>query len=363
MDFNKKKSYNVWDYIEWRGDLLFSEAPFNPVDNLVLSIIVYLDFSGFVDSSTDRSFRLADVMNEYPKFKEEKRRLKVMVPEQIRQFAKKTSECRRYANVHLMAYENVIDIEMYMQFAAVTFILDDGSVFVSCRGTDDTIVGWKEDFYIGVEPVAAQLYSTAYLERIAENYTGKLRIGGHSKGGNLAVWAAAHSDQDIQDRLLKIYSNDSPGFFNMSVLESENYKYIADRIESFVASDSIIGMLFDNDGKYKVVSSSQSSILQHNPFSWEVLGGDFVYLEERTEFGKKADIAVKKWLNSLSNEERQEFTEVLFSILESTNAKTLTSLRESKLHSIEAIAKSIKSLDKESRDFVFQTFKKLFDKD
>lgn len=362
MEFGRKKTSNVYDYLEWRGDLSFKEAPFCPVDNLIFSILVYLDYSDYVNNELNQSVKLCDIMKKYPKLREDKWRLAIIIPEKIRKFAKSVSRCRRFADVKLMAYENEIDKSMNMQFAAVTFKLDDGSIFVTYRGTDDSIIGWKEDFYLSIEPVAAQLYATTYLNRIAYSYDGMVRIGGHSKGGNLAVWAAAHTEKSIQDKLIKIYSNDSPGF-SKEILESDGYKNISDRIEAFVAPDSIFGMLFDNDGRFKVISSSQSKLMQHDPFSWEIRAGDFVYLEERTEYGRRTDANVKKWLNSLSYDDRLEFTELLFSLLESTNANTITELRESKLQSIESIIKAVKALDKPSRDFLFQTIKKIFDQD
>ena len=220
----------------------------------------------------------------------------------------------------------------------------DNTYFVAFRGTDDTLVGWKEDFNMSyILAVPSQLEAVSYLEKVAEKVRGKLRLGGHSKGGNLAVYAAVQCKEEIQERIIEIYNNDGPGF-SKEMLISEPYNRVRERIWTIVPQTSVVGMLLEHEEEYLVTKSSQSGIMQHDPLSWEVLGAKFVYLDDVKKNSRILDRTLKNWINKMTREQREEFVMVLFHVIDETGAKNLSELSEDKLGNLGALIKTAKAV-------------------
>ena len=200
---------NILDYIDWRGDLTFNQSSFNDIDNLILSRISYLPFDGIIDEMETITVREA-----HERFKKlDLKNVKILQEEDLDLFPS-VAQSTRFGNLFLKNYINKRDLQEEKQFSAITIILPDGTMYIAYRGTDNTLVGWKEDFNMSfMKSVPAQADAVDYLNNVAAQTSGRLRVGGHSKGGNLAVYAAAFCNQDVQDRIIEVYNNDGPRIF------------------------------------------------------------------------------------------------------------------------------------------------------
>ena len=345
-----REIHTVFDYVDWRGDLSFAQDPFNEVDSVILSMVCFLDFSDIVPAPYESgSISLRDAMAHMPREFEGERRLGAILPDDILYMSHLAAESERYGAAELFAFENIIDEEKEMQFCALSFRLSDGSLFVAYRGTDDTIVGWKEDFNMTfLSHVPAQERAAAYLNHVAARHTGPIRTGGHSKGGNLAIWAAVHCNAAVRGRILRAYSNDGPGF-TKEMLESEAYQTMRDRCINYVPQSSLVGMLMEHDDNYQIIYSDKSGLMQHDPYSWAVWRNRYLYLDERSPFGEQSDAAIRMWLGSMTAEEKRELVGDLFYVLESTGAKTLTELTRSKKDVVKSVVKTLSDMEKPRR--------------
>ncbi len=357
----ERKKTTVRDYLAWRGDLTFAQDGFNEVDNLLLCIVSYIDFQRIVRL---RSYKPVDAMSigEVCGLLTEKDEQLGLSEEEYIPVMRAMAATPRFRDVKMFAFESSIDEEKVMQFAAVSFLLPDGSVFAAYRGTDTTLVGWQEDFNMSfLTAVPAQLRATEYAEEVLKCCPRrKLRLGGHSKGGNLAAWAAMHLPEKLQrKRLLAAYNNDGPGF-DRSVLASEEYRRVAEKIHTFIPESSLVGMLLEHTEDYELIDSSNRALMQHEPLSWNVLGRQFCRSAQRAETAKASDGAIREWLADMSMQERQEFTEAFYSILSmGGKAKTLDDLREGGLSGGVALLREYVGADEKKRKLVAQILLRL----
>ena len=353
---------NIIDYILWRGDLTFTTSPLNEIDNLILSNISYIDYEGIIDYDYNNKvsiYDVADVLVREGRYDD--RNTVNLMSEDIVKLLKKLAYCNRYRDLEVFSYINEIDEEEEMQFSAVTIDLGNKELYISYRGTDDTLVGWKEDFKMTfLDIVPSQKRAVEYLRDIAHKYPDYgIYLGGHSKGGNLAIYAAMNIEESIENRIIKIFNNDGPGF-KESVLETDDYKRIEDRVVSLVPESSVVGMLLEHDYNYIVVKSNEKGILQHNGFSWEVCGTEFVKLDSIAKESKFLDTTIKRFLNRLPEQKREEFTEVFFDLLGSNGNKTINDIKEDKVKSLIAIVKSYDKLDDDLKNAILNTFSLFF---
>lgn len=320
----------VYDYLTWRGDLTMRAAPFCEVDSLILSMFAYLDMQDIVPAPGEEgelSVWAASkaFLERYPDPKKSK--MGVLIPKDIVKMMRAMRSTKRFGTLKMSGYVNLIDPETELQFSAVTFLMADGTAIVTYRGTDDTLVGWKEDMNMCFLPVVpAQIKAVEYLKNVAKEHKGKLILTGHSKGGNLAVYAAVHSDAAIRERITAVYSNDGPGF-GKNILDDPDYREIRPRICNLVPQSSVVGMLLEHDENFTVVKSRQKSgFLQHNGLSWEILGNSFVHLKDVTSDSRKLDRTVNQWIRDMTPEQREEFAEAVYQLFSVDGAQTLTDL-------------------------------------
>lgn len=327
MSDETKASATVSDYLRWRGDLTFAQDGFNEVDNLLLCIISYIKLENIPRL---RSFDPQDAMpmgDVCRLLTEEDEQLGLSTLDYI-PLMRQAAETPRFREVSLFAFESLHDEDRQMQFAAVSFLLPDGSVYAAYRGTDMTIVGWQEDFNMSfLSAVPAQVKAAEYAGAVARASPRRaLRIGGHSKGGNLAAWAAVHLDEKLQrKRLIAAYNNDGPGF-SRDLVDTPSYQAVADRLFTYIPASSIVGVLLEHTEDYTVVASSSRAVMQHEPLTWTVQGRQFVRCPERSELGKASDDVLRQWIASMSRQEREEFSESLYDML--TQGGKLRSLEE-----------------------------------
>lgn len=305
---------NIMDYLNWRGDLSFRQDPLNAVDALIFSALAYIHHGEPVSQAGSDPIELREAAQAFFRLEDTESRVRVKNDLELLRLA---AASNRFGSTKLCMYRDLYVPEQETQFAAMTFLLDDGSMFLVFRGTDLTLTGWKEDFNMTFQQtVPAQRLAVQYTREVALQYPYPMRMGGHSKGGNLAVFAAARSSPMIQSRILDIYNNDGPGFTKY-LMGDLGYIAMVPRIQTYIPQSSVIGMLLEHEEDYMVVRSKNVSILQHDPYSWEVQGRDFVRMQGITEDSRFIDSTIKTWFAGMTNQERNQLVDVMFTVLES----------------------------------------------
>ena len=281
----------VIEYLQKYGDISFREKPLNDVDSLALCQLSYLKFDGMVSDVRHNgpSVTLREIA-ERPDV--DKLFGDVRFEKENRALFEGMLSGRRFRDMKLNCYINLVEKEWETQFSAITFILDDGTLFLAFRGTDETIIGWKEDFNMAfLSPVPGQEYSVKYVNMVTGWLHQPFYIGGHSKGGNLAVYSGMKCAPFVQKRIQKIYSLDGPGF-RPEVLKECHYNAIEGKVVKLLPHSSMIGMIFERDIHYRVVESNSHGLLQHDPFSWLVEEDHFVDVGDIYESQKIMNEAV-----------------------------------------------------------------------
>ena len=338
---------NIFDYMKWR-DISFKNVEFNEVDNLILSRISYLPFDGVI--SKDEEITLKEAYERTKVLGTTGRTIQVEDIDLYPILAKSV----RFGEVKVTNFVNIIDPKQEKQFSAITVILPDDTIYVSFRGTDNTIIGWKEDFNMSFsDTVPSQLDSVEYLNGVAKKYNNKLRVGGHSKGGNLAVYAGAFCLPKTKEQIIEIYNNDGPGFSD-KVIENSDYISMVHKIHTYIPQTSIIGRLLKHKEKTTIVKSIETGIMQHDLYSWEVLGDKFVRAKQ-TDYAKFIDTTITNWLKEISPEQREEFVDAWFDILNSTKVKTVNELSSKWFRNVATMIKTYSNLRPETRKMMTKT--------
>ena len=350
---------NLFDYLTWRGDLDFAKSPLNPVDFVIFSQLAYLPFDGIVPGpGVKEGLSLHLALN---KLQEKIQRNKSAVKEFLGfnedpDFINALSLSNRFRNCHLLGFMNQINEDLEYQISGVCIYTGDDCCSVVFRGTDATLVGWKESFNMCFkEVIPAQIEAVKYLEKMAPLLKGRLRIGGHSKGGNLAVYAAAFCEKKIQNRIIEIFNFDSPGFYE-NVITSKGFLAIKDKINFFVPQDSVIGMLFEHGRNYNVIKSTEIGLQQHSLFSWEVTHNNMIRVDEVTSGSRYVDKTLRDWINGLANEDREKVIEALYTILTASDIKSIHDLEHSFLPSMGKIIKFLGNVDEHTKKLIRKTF-------
>lgn len=347
---------NILDYLKWRGDLNFSQDPFNEIDNLIFSILCYNDFGGIVPNlGKIDSIALCDASIILKETKDINNIKELPFLKMATNLLEQASKTKRFKNIKLSNYVDNIDIETTKQFSALVFKIEEGLHIIAFRGTDDSLVGWKEDFQMSfLDKVQSQKEAVLYTEKIMEIIDSKFILVGHSKGGNLAIFAASFIDKKYSSRIYKIYNNDGPGFQH-KIINSKEYKNILSKIYNFLPESSIIGMLLEQEGDYEIVKSSALVSMQHNPFLWELEANAFIRKDELTEKSLNINKTIRAWIIQLSNEERADFVDSFFGILQNSGAISITDLNNKKL-----IMEYLK-MDKDTKEHLKNTIELLFE--
>jgi hypothetical protein len=348
--------------------LSFTEKPFTAVDSLVLAELAYIRFGDAVPGLglLRRSVRLRDLyrsetlLSMFPELSTSEDAFpKDKYPtgaENRYALLSAAAASPRFRDIRLCYYVEERDDVRAQQFAAVTFLLPDQSVFVAFRGTDTSITGWKEDFNMALlSPIPSQATAAAYLHSVGQRlpFRNRLMTGGHSKGGNLAVYAAMTAVPELQGRIIGVFNHDGPGF-KTGVLDQPGYAAIEKRIKKVLPQSSIVGMLLADCEEYSVVESSRFGPMQHDAFSWTVSGDDFVYVEKLTDSAVYMNRTLKAWLEAMPDEQRQILIDALFQIVASSGADSIIDLSEAWGKSARAMLGQYRSLDADTKKKVSQ---------
>ena len=354
----KRKMGNILDYLAWRGDLSFTQSPFNEVDNLILAELTYMNFEGMVFHSWKHPMLLEEAARRYfEKNPYTKDALGLFIPDEIQDLLREAAASRRFAGVRLSGFVNEIDEEEEKQFAALTFDIGDVLRYVSFRGTDDTLVGWKEDCNMSYQfPVPSHVAAQSYLERAAAAKPGvPLITGGHSKGGNLAMYAAAHCSQQVFERVQLVYNNDGPGFPTPEIA-SGIYHKLDTKLMNIIPEASIVGLLMEFRGHFRIVKSDAMGPAQHNALTWEVRGPAFHVFIREPRAVQRNKRTLHAWLREMDLQRRKEMVENLFAWQKNVEAKTLSDLFKNPTQTIPAL---FSSYDRETLEVLGTSFRLL----
>ncbi len=346
------------DYIRWRGDILLRQVPFGEVDALVLAELVYIDYHLFFGKEEGKTFGDLGkaLFGVYDKKKIRELFLQMRASVKILAEAYKSP---RYKDLVISKYTEQIEEGRQQQFCAMCVDLDEERQALVYSGTDDSLVGWKENFSMSYEDVtAAQSKAVDFINRYADERK-KLLLCGHSKGGNLAVFAAMHCEQHIRDRIEFVYSFDGPGF-RKEVLEQELFKAIKDRVRSIVPEDAVVGLLLYHPESMEVVRSERSGLAAHDATFWKVAGSRFVRGEGLSENAKLLDEIIDTWLESLSFSERKDAIAHVFGVFEENNIKYLSDFKHLSLQEISVLIDSAEKLDPKGKEVVKRALSLLY---
>lgn len=313
---------NIIDYVREWGIYSFMEKPLNEVDSLVLCQLSYLNYQKFVPGLDKRNAPVS-IQSIY----EEPERDCILddywYKDENKELFEEAANSVRFGSLKMNYYVNVVNEEEETQFSAITFILEDKSVYIAYRGTDATIVGWKEDLNLAFsKPLHSQYLATEYMDRVASYIAGCFYAGGHSKGGNLAVYAAMNCGERTRDKIIRIYNNDGPGF-RPEIRKQGNFEAIADRLVKFIPRSSLVGMILEDHCDYEIVESKSVGLLQHNSYSWKVEEGKFLRAQNMADSKLIRDASLNEWILSLSEEEIHTFVDTLYEVVSASEASNV----------------------------------------
>ena len=351
-----KRAPNIVDYVQTEF-ATFGQKPFSDVDSLVLSVLSYFHLpKRLAGANSWEGVRLVELFRA-DCFDELYGTL--WDPDSSARLLAALAASPRFRDIRVMGYRVRNDPAQEKQFGALALQLSDAEAFIAFRGTDNTILGWKEDFNMAFRyPVPSQEEACRYLEEAARHVRGRLLLGGHSKGGNLAVYAAFSCSQSVRSRIEHVFSHDGPGFPE-TVFQDGSIDRVRDRVHKTLPQSSIVGMLLEHQEDYQVVRSSTFSAFQHDPYSWVVEDGAFVAEGSLTPAAKYLDLTLNAWVQSLSAREREQVIDSVYALVESAGQTTMAGMRDNWQKAVPEIISSALRMDDDSRALILQAVKEL----
>lgn len=317
------KNQTIFDYVKKYGQYSFVAMPFNEVDAAILATLSYINLGAFVPSlaepgqdvvlsSLDREEDLEILMEG------------TVTTKMDRRFFHLCAQSKRFGNVQMNYVLHYFDKEKAIQFFAITFLLDNGFACVTYRGTDSSMVGWKEDLMMALDDrlpsyLVADQYLTAVSELLFEH---PLIVTGHSKGGALAIYAATFVSEEIQNRVIRVYDLDGPGF-KTALKENPSFERIYPKVIKIMPIDSVIGVLLETSSKVKIIQAKSFSIFQHSAYNWFTQENHFARAKKLTKHSLALSVNMREFISRLNEEEKKNFIETLFSIIDSSHIYTI----------------------------------------
>ncbi|MCE5344034.1 MAG: DUF2974 domain-containing protein [Eubacteriales bacterium] len=336
------------DFVKWRGDLPLSVSPLCEIDALIFSQLCYLLFQDALGAGAAPLSMAARLVENIPE--ESGNAQAVTMRHKLLKAVKTTA---RYGDLTVGRCEDRFDAMRGMQFSAMTITLPDGSLMIAYRGTDATVVGWREDFNMSFScPVPSQTEALAYLTAVAAETAVPLRLCGHSKGGNLALYATACCEPAIRERITEIYLFDAPGLDD-ATLATDGYRTALPKVRCYVPQSSLIGRLMGVPDSYTIVrSTGATGIAQHNVFNWVLDGPRFATLPALNKASRLMKMTIDEFLVGSTPDTRRLFVDALFSVLESGNANTLGEVAKHWTDTAGSLRDTLRSLDPGTRKAV-----------
>lgn len=347
---------DIFDYIEWRGDLSFDSDPFNCVDGLIFSSFSYICADNLFENDIMTDKTLTDICEFIDSLSVKDQSLACRCQNDL-QLLYKMHDSHRFSDIRFLYHNNFFDADKEIQFAAYAISLGKCGNVVVFRGTDHTLIGWKEDMNLAyLDTLPGQEYAKDFLDMVAKNTKGLLYVVGHSKGGNFAMYAASSANKRTQSRIRAVYDYDGPGFRG-DFLSSEGYLNMLPKIFTFVPQSSVVGMLLAHEEPYQVVESTNVGLLQHDPYSWNIIGKEFVLLDDVDNISLYTSQTLHTWIEGLSTEQRELFVEKVYEIISESNAETLSDLV--KPANIHLIMKALNNANSETKKIITDALSQL----
>lgn len=368
MEYSKKERHfnigermsHIVSYVKRQKENTFLDLPFNEVDALVLSQFIYLKFNGYIPTMSEKKdfvylYEIADCI-EYDK---------VFIDERYRknniELFEAMADSKRFRRMKMNFFSDIVSVLAETQFSAMTFFLEDGPEVVVFRGTDETMVGWKEDFNMCFkEPVTGQSLSVLYLQQVSEFIKGNFIVTGHSKGGNFAVYASMNVNDEIQSRIKNVYSFDSPGF-RPEILDSVDFNKIKDRIHKYLPHSSIFGMLLQSKENFEVVECFSIGLFQHNPYNWQVEEEHFRKVDKLDRGSMFLNETFNEWLYGLSEKELRGFTEIWYKIMQEAKITTMSEITKDPGKALIHLIDAVRETDEQTKNMTKELVKSLIE--
>ena len=342
---------NINDYLLWRGDIKINKAsPFNQIDSMVLARFSYLLFDKITLNKKETIESISNKMKDFPNNKFRYNGDKALITN--------LGVSDRFKNMLVTDFIQNTDKAIEKQFSAITVHISDKEMYLSFIGTDSSIVGWKEDFNLTFrDDIPAQHDALEYLNKISQKYPNKkIRLGGHSKGGNIAIYASIYSSKEIQNRIIKVDNYDGPGFDN-NIIKSFKDTGILKKITTFIPQDSVIGRLLEHKEKVEIVYSLEKGIYQHDIYSWQLLGKELTHMPNVTASSELIYKTIRNWLKQTTPEQRKVFIDGLFEVFYSTSANTFGEFSSTWMKNIPTLFKTYKGISEEDRKTIIKMLK------
>ena len=341
---------NIYGYVK-TNQLDFEELPFSSVDALVISWVAYFDFD-YIQDKLPIAFKELRNINYYHKLDPYKG---AFLAKASRKIMRALVNSNRFKDARILAFKQVLDKKIDVQFGAIAVALDN-KIIVSFRGTDPSFTGWKEDFTLSYKKgIYSYNLARDFLNEIIEKYDEDIILCGHSKGGNIATYLLSHIKDD--SRIKYTYCFDGPGFRNKNLFKGKKDRL--NRFVKIVPQSSFVGVLFDNETELKIIKSHSVMMLQHNCLEWVIRDNDFVYVKKRTLTSKYLDKSVNAWIDSLDEEQRERFTQIVFGELDKLEAQDFTTFFLKIFKQVKPICTAYIKLDKKDRKLVNHVMIKL----
>ncbi|HFI0056136.1 TPA: DUF2974 domain-containing protein [Streptococcus suis] len=353
---------NLLDYLKESQFDSFYDRPLNKLDILALTELAYLPFDSLVPADfTEKGVRIDQLAEDFAaKYQDEFPPFSMVTKSRLAMF-QLLAQAKRFKHLRAFAYVDQYELDLQKQFAVISYRLDRQTIVTCFRGTDDTIIGWKEDFHMTyMEEIPAQKSAKEYLEGLIGSQPGLFYISGHSKGGNLALYASSKLAPDLQERILQVYPYDAPGLHKKH-LESPSYLMLADRVHPIIPQNSVVGMMLETPDHVQIVQSNTIGLLQHISFSWEINGNDFKPAPALTEDSLQVDQTLKTWTASLTEEELQEFFDLFFGLIMEAGIEKLADLTVNPLQKLQEIDRLRKELPDEKAQMLDKLSRLLID--
>lgn len=356
---------NIIGYVKEWGKYSFLEKPFNEVDSLVLCQLVYLNFEKFVPGP-DAGSHPVGIQSIYIHPDRDKILDDYWYRENNKELFGAMAASVRFGNIKMNYYVNIIDQEEETQFSAMTYFLGDdmpkeGNVYIAYRGTDATIVGWKEDLNLAFsKPLHGQYLAVEYMDKVAEKIGRGFYAGGHSKGGNLAVYAAMNCKEETRKKIRKIFNNDGPGF-RPEIRQQGNFQAIEEKVVKFIPRSSLVGMILEGHSEYEIVESWGIGLFQHNTYSWKIEDGALVRAQNMTSAKIRRDNALNEWILSLSEEEIHIFIDTLYEVVSASEASNIFEFGADWKKCLQNIIQAAKGVDDATRKAIHKVTRSLFE--
>lgn len=343
---------NINDYLKWRGDISLKHDELNEIDELILARYSYFPFFKIEMESEET---ISDISKKMSKFKDDE--YNYLGDREMNELIGKSA---RFKNLKVSDYKESNDQDEEKQFSAITITLNDELKYISFLGTDKSIIGWKEDFNLSfTQDIPAQIEALKYANNMMKKYpNSKFIFGGHSKGGNIAIYAAINSSLENKARIIKVLNYDGPGFPE-EIIESDKFNQIKEKIHTYLPQESIIGRIMDQGGKVTVVTSTEKNIYQHDIYSWQLIAKKF---NKRNKPNQKSEIVYKslrKYLRETEAENRKKAIDLIFKIFIDSEFETFAEIGENKVENIMKIIGQVRELKKEDKDLIVKMLSEL----